>query len=125
MDPAYLGIVVENSLRDGVVPQGFTVVARVRHGDWDFALVRAPAADVDRLVGELQRHMVTDDTWYAHFFRGDDLIVVFRDAAFQVTTDPASWTPAVQHGLAGGVPLEQLDFYPRTRAAAETFFGLR
>ena len=122
MDTASLGIVVENSLQDRGVLQGFTVMARMRHGAWDFALVRTPDADLDRQLEQLRRHMVTDDTWYAHFFHNDDLVV--RDAVFHVTTDPASWTLAIQHGLAGGVTPEQLDFHPRTRATAEAFLGL-
>jgi len=60
----------------------------------------------------------------AHCFRGNELVVVFRDAAFRITSDPASWGPPIEHGSAAGVPREQLDFHPRTRAAAEAFFQL-
>jgi hypothetical protein len=119
---AYLGIVVEDSIRDRAAMERLRVLATRHLGSWAFALVRIPAMDLPETIARLQRGMVTDDTWYNHFFRDEDLVVVFRDAVFSVTTDPASWAPAVAHGLAGGIPSQQLDFHPRTPDAAEAFF---
>ncbi len=124
VDSAYLGIVVEQALRDRGALRDWDVVARRRVGGWDFVLVRVHGQDLDRRVAELQRAMVDDDTWYAHFFAGNRLVLVFRDAVFRVGTDPGTWGPAIAHGLAGGVPREQLDFHPRTASSAEAFFGL-
>lgn len=120
----YLGVVVEDSLRDRGVIQRLNVVARRRFGAWAFALVHVAAADLSRQVAAVQVAMASDDAWYCHFFRGDELVVVFGDAVFWVGTDPGSWGQAIAHGLAAGVPREQLDFHPRTREAAEAFFGV-
>lgn len=118
----FLGIVIENSLRDpGVIAP--TVVKTRRGRAWTFLLVSVPVNELDEHIRRLQANMVIDDEWYAHYFRGDELIVVFRDAAFPVTVDPASWEPAVTYGLSVGVPAEQLDFTPRTAPDAESFFG--
>jgi hypothetical protein len=120
----YLGIVIEQSLRDPLLIDGFDVVATRRGRAWTFHLVSVAPERLEQQVAALQAGMVTDDCWYAHFFRGDELAVVYRDAVFWAGVDPATWAPAVEHGLAHGVPLEQLDFKPRTEAEARAFFGL-
>ena len=125
MGDDYLGIVIEDSLQDSTALQRLTVLARRLYGAWDFVLVRVPVGKLRQQVQALQQNMVTDDTWYCHFFRADELLVVFRDATFAVTTDPASWTPAIEHGLVRGVPRDQLYFHPRTRDTAEAFFRVR
>ena len=117
----YLGIVIENSLRQpDAISQ--SIIKTRRRGSWTFLLVSVPENELDAHIRRLQANMVTDDEWYAHYFRGDELIVVFRDAAFPVAVDPASWGPAVTYGLSVGVPAEQLDFTPRTAPDAEAFF---
>jgi hypothetical protein len=119
----YLGIIIEQSLRDPAITKEFSVVARRRVQSWVFLLASVPADAFERHVKLIQSNMVTDDQWYAHYFRADELVVVYRDAVFHVSTDPASWGPAVEYGLAAGIPNEQLDFHPRTLPEAERFFG--
>lgn len=121
----YLGIIIEQCLKDAAVVSRFPIVSVRRGKAWTFLLASVPEQSLAEHVRLLQQHMVTDDNWYAHYFRGNDLVVVYRDAVFPVTTDPASWGEAVAHGLAAGIPLEQLDFTPRTQAGIEAFFGTR
>jgi hypothetical protein len=64
------------------------------------------------------------ECWYAHFFDRERLVAVFEDAVFELTPDPVTWEPAIMHGLARGVPLEQLDFDPCTPEDARARFGL-
>lgn len=46
-----------------------------------------------------------------HFYSGDDVIVVYRDALFRLRhSDLSTWNDAVAHGLTLGIPKEQLDF---------------
>lgn len=115
---------VEESLRDPRVLQDLHVLASRRGRPWTFHLVSVPEHDFDRQVGMLQEHMVTDECWYAHFFRDRELVVVYRDAVFRLTTDRATWAPAVEHGLRNGIPREQLDFEPRTWEEVREFFRL-
>lgn len=119
----YLGIIIEQCLRDPAVTREFPIVAVKQPRSWRFLLASVPAEQFEQHVRLLQSSMVTGDTWYAHYFRGDALVVVYRDAVFRVSTDPASWGPAVEHGLAAGIPAEQLDFHPRTQPDVEQFFG--
>ncbi len=121
----YFGIVIEQSLRSpDVLPQA-QIIARKQVGTWRFLLTSVPESEIDEQVRALQAGMVTDDNWYAHYFLGEELIVVFRDASFRVTTDPASWRPAIDHGLRSGIPMKQLDFKPRTVQDTEAFFALK
>ena len=85
--------------------------------------VEAPA--LDEHIASLQMNMVTDGKWYAHYFRGQELVVVFPDFVFKVRLDRSTWGPVLEHGLKKGIPLEQLDFNPATSQGVAEFFGLQ
>jgi hypothetical protein len=124
--PLYYGIVIEQSLADPAFAETLDVVHRRQdpNGSWVFLLVRiAP----ERLADELERirqAFTSEEPWYAHFFKSEQLAVVFPDAVIRMTTDPTSWTPAIEHGLALGIPLEQLDFWPHSSEQLEEAFAL-
>lgn len=121
----YLGVIVAQSLRDGREVEQFHILATRPGKSWTFHLVAIPEQEFAGKIRFLQENMVMDDCWYAHFFRGNELVVVFRDALFHMTADPDTWGRAVEHGRCGGIAPEQLDFKPRTWADAQAFFGLR
>lgn len=50
--------------------------------------------------------------FYAHFYRNDELIIVFRDRVFRITPDKATWGEAREHGRQLGIIEKQLDFIP-------------
>jgi cupin fold WbuC family metalloprotein len=73
---------------------------------WHIYWISCSAADIDRIQAELEPWR-----WYAHFWRGESLIVIFCDARFHLRrADRASWAPAIEHGRAKGIPEDQLDF---------------
>jgi hypothetical protein len=73
---------------------------------WHIYWVTCTASDIDRLQTHLQPWR-----WYAHFWRGSEMIVVYCDKRFGLDRfDRASWIPAIEHGKAKGIPDEQLDF---------------
>jgi hypothetical protein len=122
----FFGIVIEQSLADPAFAETLDVSARKQdpNGSWVFLLVRI---DPERLSSELERirqAIASDQPWYAHFFSDDRLAVVFADAIFELSTDPASWSSAIEHGLALGIPREQLDFWPRTVEQIEEMLGV-
>jgi len=125
MNHGYLGVIVEQCLRDTSVLSRFDILARKQPRSWAWVLVAVAAEGLTEHIKLLQGYMVVDDTWYAHYFAGDELVVVYREAVFTVTCDPATWAPAVEFGTLHGIPPEQLDFHPRSRRGAEQFFGLR
>jgi hypothetical protein len=113
------GVVIAESLADPtllnrlrvyrawVTDDGLRVDATGRIGRWHLYWVVVSDAD----IGAIGAGLVRDMTWYAHFWRDDRLVVVYPDARFDLhRTDRTTWGPAIAHGLARGVPLEQLDF---------------
>lgn len=123
--PPYLGVVIEQSLADPAFAESLDVVRRQCDpgGDWVFLLVRIAFEQLEPELERLRRALATNEAWYAHFFSGDRLAVVFSDSVIRVTTDPASWSSAIEHGLALGIPVEQLDFAPHTFEQVEKRFG--
>ncbi|MGA9762626.1 MAG: hypothetical protein WBQ14_09400 [Gaiellaceae bacterium] len=125
MAPFY-GIVIEQSLADPAFAETLDVVARKQdpNGSWVFLLVRIAS---DRLFTELERirqALAGSQPWYAHFFSGGKIAVVFPDTIISMTTDAAGWEAAIAHGLRLGIPREQLDFWPHSVEQVEEMFGL-
>lgn len=124
--PGYFGIIVEQSLKDVSVLQEFEIRADKRIGSWRLLLVSVPEEEIEPKMRRLQDHMigVSEDCWYAHFFKDETLYVVYQDAIFRTSVDPEDWDEAIRYGLTNGIPREQLDFRPRTAEEAMATFGL-
>lgn len=123
---SFWGIVVDQSLKDKDFIKHLNVVAKRQVGSWDLLLVSLSEHEMDGQIALLQQEMIDikEGRWYAHFFRDNELIVVYQDRTFRMTVDPTSWTEAVQYGFNNGIPTEQLDFSPRTKIDTVTYFGL-
>lgn len=124
---SWLGVVIEQSLADRSILDAVEVVHRARdpNGTWVFLVVRVPAEGSAAAFARLQAALQRDAAWYAHFFRGTELVVVFGDAIVSMTTDPATWGPALAHGARRGIPEAQLDFDPHTLEGVARRFGVR
>ena len=73
---------------------------------WHIYWIACGASDIGRIQAALKPWR-----WYAHFWRDDDLIVIYHDARFQMDRgNRSTWTAAIEHGRAKGIPDEQLDF---------------
>ena len=74
-------------------------------GRWHLYWVDVSGDDIDTIQAG------TRHGWYAHFWRGERLLVVFDDARFALSRrDPSTWGPAVDHGLRQGLRRSWLDF---------------
>ena len=72
---------------------------------WHLYWVRASRDDVAALRDELKHG------WYIHFWNAQKIIVLYDDADFEMDRfDRSTWKAATDHGLAMGIPIEQLDF---------------
>jgi hypothetical protein len=122
----FFGIVIEQSLADPRFADTLDIPLRRKdpNGSWLFLIVRIAPEHLDRELERIRRALASDEPWYAHFFRGQELIAVFADAIFRVTTDEASWRPILDHGRGLGIPAEQLDFWPHTLEQAEEMLGV-
>jgi hypothetical protein len=123
----YHGIVINHSQADRGIFKELDVIGtkRLFFGLIVFYKIRVPAPDIDRVTGRIQKNMssrflIKKQHYYAHFYRGDELIIVFRDKTFRATTDRKTWRDAVAYGKWLKIAEEQLDFVPN-RIEDETF----
>ena len=111
------GVVISEGLRDPTLINDLRVVgARISTDDqpvddhgtlgrWHLYWVDVTPTQIDLLQSG------TLHEWYAHFWRGSRLLVVYDDTRFElVRDDRATWTPAIEHGLQQGLRPEWLDF---------------
>ncbi len=63
----------------------------------------------DKQIGALSSQVKRG--WYAHFWKDQRLVVVFRGEKFEFKSrDKSTWKEAVEYGKSVGIPEEQLDF---------------
>ncbi len=111
------GVVLAEGLRDPALINDFRVSRAFITGEgqpldedgavgrWHLYWVDVSDAEIDRVQAG------TRHGWYAHFWQGDRLVVVYDDARFELDRhDQRSWQPAVDHGLGQGLRREWLDF---------------
>lgn len=102
------GTIIENSLNDKSVLERLTILKSWTSGSWKLHQVSLSKEEALSFSEYL-----TSGPWYVHFWEEetDEVIVVFRDKTFVIKhSDKSTWVEAVQHGIALGIPKEQLDF---------------
>ncbi|RUT46563.1 hypothetical protein EJP82_11995 [Paenibacillus anaericanus] len=122
-----MGIVIKQSLNDENGLKPFQIRANRRIGSWDVLYVSVESKELDESINCLQASMVDkyEDCWYNHLFKDEELIVIYQDKYFKVSIDHKSWDEVIQYGLNNGIPMEQLDFNPRTMKETDEFFNLK
>jgi len=116
---AYHGIVINLSQKDPSILNSLEVIGNraVVPGLLTLNKICVQPDDVEHVIQLLQGNMRDRfrpfaKGFYFHLYRNDELIIVFKDRIFRVTTDPATWTEAIKFGLGQGIPRKQLDFQP-------------
>ncbi|MBI2103585.1 hypothetical protein HYT59_01115 [Candidatus Woesebacteria bacterium] len=107
----YKGTIVQESLRDDGLLNGFEVIAykvtkeNKPSARWHLVTVLATEKNIKKLSKNIK------NAWYAHFWNGDDLIAVFPNKVFRFKhSNISTWKEAVDYGKSLGIPEEQLDF---------------
>lgn len=114
---AFLGVVIAEGLKDPtlvnnlkvyraqITDEGVPIDYEGRMGRWHLYWIQAD----EEVIAAVQRE--TKRGWYAHFWEGDRLLVVYEDAMFDLSrSDRSSWLPAIDHGKHQGIPRDELDF---------------
>lgn len=111
MSKEYKGIVVEESLEDNRLLNGLEVTAvEITKEEnptdrWHLYKVRASKQDIERLSKGIK------SGWYMHFWKGRNVIALFKDRRFEFNFDDKStWKPVLEYGRSLGIPEEELDF---------------
>ncbi|MFQ5837440.1 MAG: hypothetical protein ACE5HJ_01490 [Thermoplasmata archaeon] len=74
-------------------------------GRWHIYYVKCSREEIDALQPYVLRG------WYAHFWRGNKIVVVYGDRQFELLKDNRdTWKEATEHGIAHGIPEGELDF---------------
>jgi hypothetical protein len=115
----YHGIVVDVSQRDQSIFSRLKILGKKKTGDWTLFKVGVEPGRIERTIKQLQENMV-EETFYFHFYKDNELIVVFNNRTFRTTTDESKWREVIEYGKSLGIPEKQLDFYP-CRIEEETY----
>jgi len=113
----YKGVIIAEGLDDPTIINKFTVYkAKITKdnmavdyeghlGRWHIYHVECSKKEID----ELQLHILKG--WYAHFWKGDKIIVVYNDRQFELLkNDKSTWKAAIEHGRLQRIPEDELDF---------------
>jgi hypothetical protein len=74
-------------------------------GRWHLYYVKCFKEEIDALQPYILRG------WYAHFWKGNKIIVVYSDKQFKLNkNDKSTWKEAIEHGKMQGIPEKELDF---------------
>jgi hypothetical protein len=115
----YHGIILNVSQRDKTIFSKLNVIGK-KNVVWKLVVlykVQVPPGGLNALIEKLQSNMAESFVhfireFYCHFYRGNELIVVFRKKVFKVDTDRSTWKEAIDYGKSLGIPAKQLDFAP-------------
>jgi hypothetical protein len=105
------GILIEESLDDNRYINNIEVLyAKVTHEDnpkdrWHIYYSFLFIDEIAKMHAHLKKG------WFMHFWKGNKLIVLFKDKKFLLNLkDKSSWEEAIKYGLSQGIPKKQLDF---------------
>jgi hypothetical protein len=119
----YHGIIVKESLKEQFVLNEMKILGQRKSVKWTLFRVGVDENKIDEVVESVQKSLVASPTrtcYYAHFYRGEKLIVVFPKKIFRLTPEKETWRSAIEYGKSVGIPGEELDFKP-CRFEEETF----
>lgn len=101
----YKGSIVMESLEDKNLVSKMQILGTDIAGTWTIHTVLISKSDIENLVPYIKQG------WYAHFWHGNEVVVIFRDKIFKfLYNQPRSWREAIGYGISIGIPRKQLDF---------------
>jgi hypothetical protein len=108
MSSEYHGIIVKEGVRDISIFQNIRVLSRQTGKDWTLMKVGVSPKGINKIISSAQTNLVIENgiPYYAHFYRDNELIVVFPSKVFRITPDRATW------GESLGIARKELDFRP-------------
>jgi len=111
---SYHGVVILEGLSDPSVLKAVRILGQRRAAEWTLLRVGVPSRNLSSTLHRIQRRLriVNGVPFYAHFYRKNELIVVFPRRVFRLRPERSTWGPAVSYGGSQGIPEEELDFDP-------------
>jgi hypothetical protein len=117
----YHGIIINRSQRDKAIFKTIEIIGE-RKSLWGLLAlykIRVLPENIDGIIKAFQSNMADKlffkkQEFYFHFYRNNELIVVFRDKIFRVSPDKSTWGEVIAHGHQLKIADTQLDFTPNT-----------
>lgn len=106
----YHGILVNVSQKDKSVFNKLKILGQKKDNGWILYRIGVAPNKIEQKIKQLQKNML--GRFYFHFYKDEELIVVFKKRIFRVKTDKATWKEVIEYGKSLNIPEEQLDFYP-------------
>jgi hypothetical protein len=117
----YHGIIIKEGLKDQLVLDKMKILGTKKGKEWTLLRVGVDETKVDEVLGLIQKNLVTEpESYYSHFYRNRELVVVFPKKIFRLTPERETWQPAIDYGKSIGIPERELDFKP-CRFREETY----
>ena len=115
----YHGIIINISQKDKSIFNNLQIIGKkkVLLGLVILYKIRVSENRINEVIQTVQNNMaskllIKKQGYYAHFYRGNELIVVFKDKVFTVSTDKTTWSDAIEYGKHLKINGKQLDFIP-------------
>jgi hypothetical protein len=115
----YHGIIINLSQRDKSVFNTVEIIGRKKSFSGLVTLykIRVSPDNIDAVIKTFQHNMADwlffkKQEFYFHFYRDNELIIVFKDKIFKVSPDKSTWGEAIAYGLQLKITAKQLDFFP-------------
>lgn len=105
----YHGIIVKESLNEKII-KNLKILGEGQGKDFLLLKIEVPIKLIEKIINIIQKSLKVK--YYAHFFRENELIIVYKDKIFYITPNKTTWKAAVDYGLSIGIPLRQLSFKP-------------
>lgn len=116
MNDRWKGVIISESLEEPSLIDDFEVfrvkiskkdldLGGGKQGRWHLYYVYATDSQINGLPGQIK------PGWYCHFWRENNLRVVFPGKKFaMLANDRSTWKDAIEYGRLIGIPDEELDF---------------
>jgi hypothetical protein len=108
----YHGIIVDKSQKDKDIFNWLKIIgSKTTSKGWILYKIEINPEEIEKVIKELQQNM-EPEPFYCHFYRDNELIVVFKEKVFRIMPDKSTWKEAIEYGKSLGIPEKQLDFSP-------------
>jgi hypothetical protein len=125
MTNEYHGNLLDTEFRDPNFLKRFKIFAKKKSekNPWTMHGVIIPADKIESVIKEVQENLLSNAPYYAHFYRDNEIILVFKEKVFRITPDKSTWKEAIEYGRSLGIPDEQLVFAPNKFENEEKYYG--
>jgi len=111
VEKEFVGCVIEESLDDNRVLNDLEIIGikitnePLSSDRWHIYKIAANKNEIEKLWVHLK------DTWYMHFWKGENITVYFKGKKFDLFGRyKSTWSSAIEYGKSLGIPEGQLDF---------------